>query len=129
MTVLVDTSIWIDLFRSRKSPGVDRLKSLVGREEILLGDLILAETLQGIRSEPEARAVSTAFSSIRVVPLVGEPIARQSAENYRLLRRQGVTVRKTIDCLIATWCIKHEVPLLHSDHDFGAFRVLGLIEA
>jgi len=63
------------------------------------------------------------------VPLVGESIARQSAFHYRQLRRQGITVRKTIDCLIATWCIRHRMALLHADQDFGPFRALGLLEA
>lgn len=62
-------------------------------------------------------------------PLVGEAIARQSARYYRRLRKQGITVRKTIDCLIATWCILHRVPLLHADRDFAPFVMLGLVEA
>lgn len=129
MTTLVDTSIWIELFRAREEPGLRRLERLLGREEVVLGDLILAETLQGIRSAREARAVNAAFAPFRIVPLVGAPIARKSAENFRLLRRRGVTVRKTIDCLIATWCIENRVALLHADRDFEPFRELGLIEA
>jgi predicted nucleic acid-binding protein len=101
---------------------------MVGIEELLLGDLILAEMLQGIRDHELAR-VEAAFSAYRVVSLVGEAIARQSAANYRQLRQQGITVRKTADCLIATWCIRHSVPLLHADRDFSSFVSLGLVEA
>jgi predicted nucleic acid-binding protein len=129
MPVLVDTSVWIDLFRGRTTPQVARLKELVGQEELILGDLILAEMLQGIRDERDVARVEAAFAAYRVVPLVGEEIARQSARYYRQLRRQGITVRKTIDSLIATWCLQHHVPLLHADRDFLPFVLLGLIEA
>jgi len=125
--ILVDTSVWIDFFRGNPTPQVARLKQLVGREELILGDLILTEILQGVRG-PDVARVEKAFAAYRVVPLVGEAIARQSAVNYRLLRHQGITIRKTIDCLIATWCIQHRVPLLHADRDFHPFVRLGLLE-
>ncbi len=128
MAVLVDTSVWIDLFRARPSAHVAKLKGLLGREEILLGDLILAEILQGVRTDQDVRRVERAFRAYAVVPLVGEAIARKSAANYRTLRNQGITARKTIDCVIATWCIEHRVPLLHNDRDFHAFARLGLVE-
>jgi len=129
MPILVDTSVWIDLFRGRATPQVTRLKELVGQEELLIGDLILAEILQGIGKERDVARVEAAFSAYPVVPLGGEQIARQSALDYRQLRKQGITVRKTIDCLIAAWCIQHHVPLLHADRDFLPFARLGLIEA
>ncbi|MBI5447059.1 MAG: PIN domain nuclease [Deltaproteobacteria bacterium] len=129
MPTLVDTSVWVDLFRGTPVPAVDRLKALIGREILLLGDLILAEILQGVRTEEEARLVEAAFAAYPVVPLVGETIARKSAHHYRQLRRGGITVRKTIDCLIATWCIENRVPLLHGDRDFHPFVRLGLVEA
>ena len=129
MPTLVDTSVWIDFFAARPTPEVSRLKGLVGHEELLIGDLILTELLQGVRSDQEAVLIETAFSAYRVVPLVGQQVARRSALNYRLLRRRGITVRKTIDCLIATWCIEHHVPLLHNDRDFRPFAQLGLTEA
>ena len=128
MPVLVDTSVWIDFFRGRATPQVTRLKELVGQQEILLGDLILAEILQGVREHEVAR-VEKAFTAFRVVPLVGEAVARQSAADYRALRSRGITVRKTIDCLIATWCIRNATPLLHADRDFLPFVDLGLIDA
>lgn len=129
MPVLVDTSVWIDLFRGHATVQVARLKDLVGHEELVIGDLVLAEILQGIVDEQDVAPVETAFAAYRVVPLVGELIARQSAKYYRRLRRQGITVRKTIDCLIAAWCIQHRVPLLHADRDFSPFIPMGLIEA
>jgi predicted nucleic acid-binding protein len=129
MPVLVDTSVWIDLFRGHATVQVARLKDLVGHEELVIGDLVLAEILQGIVDEQDVARVESAFAGYQVVPLVGELIARQSALYYRQLRRQGITVGKTIDCLIAAWCIQHSVPLLHAARDFSPFVRLGLIEA
>jgi hypothetical protein len=128
MPVLVDTSVWIDFFHGHPTPAVAQLKNLLGQDEILLGDLILAEILQGVREHEVAR-VEKAFAAFRVVPLVGETVARQSASAYRTLRSRGVTVRKTIDCLIATWCIRNRTPLLHDDRDFLPFVQLGLVDA
>lgn len=128
MPVLVDTSVWIDLLRGEPTAQVVRLKHLLGIEELLLGDLILAELLQGVPTRQVAQ-VERAFNAYRVVPLVGEEVARQSAYAYRTLRDQGITVRKTIDCLIATWCILNHTPLLHADRDFLPFTALGLMDA
>ncbi|MDF1556076.1 MAG: PIN domain nuclease [Deferrisomatales bacterium] len=128
MAVLVDTSVWIDLFRARVTPPVATLKGLLGRQELVLGDLILAEILQGVRTAHEVERVERAFRAYPVHPLAGEAIARKSAEHYRTLRAQGITVRKTIDCLIATWCIENQTPLLHNDRDFHPFARLGLRE-
>jgi predicted nucleic acid-binding protein len=129
LPTLVDTSVWVDLFRGNSAPAVDRLKDLIGREVLLLGDLILAEILQGVRTEEEGGRVDSAFEGYPIVALVGETIARRSAHHYRRLRHEGITVPKTIDCLIATWCIEHRVPLLHNDRDFHPFFRLGLVEA
>jgi hypothetical protein len=126
--VLVDTSVWIDFFHGHLTPQVAQLKELLGEEEILLGDLILAEILQGVREHEVAR-VEKAFAAFRVVPLVGEAVARQSASAYRTLRSRGITVPKTIDCLIAAWCIRNRTPLLHNDRDFLPFAQLGLVDA
>jgi len=98
MAVLVDTSVWIDLFRGRESEATMRLRKMLAEDvELVIGDLILAELLQGVRHESELRRVEAAFRAYRVEPLVGETLARRSASNYRLLRTQGITVRKTID--------------------------------
>lgn len=127
MPVLADTSVWIDFFRGTQTPQVVHLKRLIGREEILLGDLILAEILQGARDVDVPR-IEAALSAFRVMPLVGSRVARQSAANYRRLRSEGITVRKTIDVIIATWCIQNSVPLLHANRDFHWFARLGLTE-
>jgi len=130
MAVLVDTSVWIDFFLGNQTVQVLRLKSLIAEEEtLIIGDLILVEVLQGIRDGKELKAVSTAFRTLPVAPLVGEKMARRSAALYRALRSQGVTVRRTIDCMIATWCIYTGTPLLHSDRDFHHFASFGLTEA
>ncbi|MSP13642.1 MAG: PIN domain nuclease [Chloroflexi bacterium] len=128
MPILVDTSVWIDLFKGRDTPQTHQLHRLAGEEELLLGDLILAELLQGLRSNGDMTKVENAFETFQVISLVGEHIARQSARNYLELRQQGITIRKTIDCLIATWCITNDVPLLHTDKDFHPFAQLGLVE-
>ena len=128
MPVLVDTSVWIDFFRGRPTAEVSRFKELLGSEEVVLGDLILAEILQGVSDKGDLIEAETALEAFQVVPLVGEEIARQSALNYRRLQGNGITVRKTIDCLIATWCIRNKIPIIHADRDFRPFVTLGLIE-
>ncbi|MEZ4683126.1 MAG: PIN domain nuclease [Caldilineaceae bacterium] len=130
MAIMVDTSVWIDFFRGNDRPEVQRLIAYIElNERIFTGDLILAELLQGIRAGRELAAVEAAFRAFLVVDMVGERNARQSAAFYRQLRTQGITVRKTIDCLIATWCILNQTPLLHADRDFSPFVPLGLVEA
>ena len=130
MAILVDTSVWIDFLRGTNSQEVERLVAYIdNNERIFTGDLILAELLQGIRSRQELEMVERAFQVFLVVDMVGTANARQSAAFYRELRSQGITVRKTIDCLIATWCIQNQIPLLHTDRDFVPFTQFGLIEA
>lgn len=130
MAILVDTSVWVDFFRDNETPEVQRLTDYIqANERIFTGDLILAELFQGIRSQGEIRLVEAAFRPFLVVEMVGEANARQSGALYRALRSQGITVRKTIDCLIATWCIQNQIPLLHADRDFHPFVPLGLMEA
>ena len=127
---LVDSSVWIDYFRGVVTPQTDCLDRLLGSQLIVVGDLILAEVLQGFASDrdyAQARALLTAWP---VVPLVGGEIAQQAANNYRQLRARGITVRKTIDTLIATSCIEHGYALLYSDRDFDPFvEHLGLVSA
>lgn len=119
--VLVDTSVWIDYFGDILSAQVQQLDGLVGRKRVLTGDLVLAEVLQGLRSDREFRVVRDALLTLDVVSLTSPALAIKSAHNYRVLRRRGLTVRKTIDCLIATWCIEHGVALLFSDRDYEPF--------
>ncbi|MDD5390274.1 MAG: PIN domain nuclease [Gallionellaceae bacterium] len=127
---MVDSSVWIDYFRGTPTPQTDRLDALLGTEPIVMGDLILAEVLQGFASERDFNQALKLMTALEVVNLAGRDIAIQAARNFRHLRAQGVTVRKTIDTVIATYCIENDVPLLFSDRDFDPFvDHLGLISA
>ncbi len=124
---LVDTSVWIAYFNGIAMPQTDRLDAALGHEAICLVDLILCEVLQGFQRQSEFEAAQTALLAFPIYPLGGVELALQSAEYYRTLRRRGVTVRKTIDCLIATFAITNEMWLLHNDRDFDPFETcLGL---
>ncbi|MGC1521628.1 MAG: PIN domain nuclease [Steroidobacteraceae bacterium] len=128
--ILVDTSVWIDYFRGADTPETDTLDNLLGVELAVTGDLILTEVLQGFISEREFDKGRKLFASIPLIPLVGEDIAVQAARNFRKLRTLGITIRKTIDTLIATSCIEKELTLLYSDRDFDPFvKHLGLRSA
>lgn len=128
--ILVDSSVWIDYFRGAVTPQTDCLDQLLGSELLLIGDLILTEVLQGFASERDFNQARSLLAALPVVPLVGGEVALQAARNYRHLRAQGVTVRKTIDTLIATSCIEHGYALLYSDRDFDPFvDHLGLVSA
>ncbi len=127
--IVVDSSVWIDFLNGRDAPHVRRLKSILGTEEIIVGDLMLCEVLQGLESERAARDVEALLRRFEIAAMAGDEIAVAAARNYRSLRRRGVTVRKTIDLLIGTWCIDNRRALLHNDSDFRPMaRHLGLIE-
>jgi predicted nucleic acid-binding protein len=127
--IVVDSSVWIDFLNGRNVPHVRRLRAILGSEEIIVGDLILCEVLQGLESERAAREVEALLRRFEIVPMVGAAIAVAAARNFRSLRRRGITVRKTIDLLIGAWCIENRRPLLHNDSDFFPMaRHLGLIE-
>lgn len=121
MSLLVDSSVWIDYFNGVVTPQTDFLDAALGKQEIIVGDLILTEVLQGFREDNEFKQAQAALLSFTVVPIVGQRIAIQSANNYRILRKKGVTIRKTVDCLIATFCMENKVQLLQADRDFNAF--------
>ncbi len=125
--ILVDSSVWIDYFRGTVTPQTEKLDSLLGRQPLAIGDLILTEVLQGFDDERDFNGVRKLLTSLMVVELGGQEIAVQAAKNFRALRRLGVTVRKTIDAVIATRCIEDGYDLLHADRDFGPFaKHLGL---
>ena len=127
--IVVDSSVWIDFLNGRDVPHVRRLRALLGTEEIVVGDLMLCEVLQGLADERAARDVEAMLRRFTIVSMAGEAIAVSAARNFRQLRRRGVTIRKTIDLLIATWCVENRMPLLHNDSDFRSMaRYLGLIE-
>jgi predicted nucleic acid-binding protein len=127
--IAVDSSVWIDYLKGVDAPHVRRLDAFLGTGEIMLGDLMLCEVLQGLESERKAQEVEALLCAFAIVSMTGPPIAIAAARNYRHLRRLGITVRKTIDLLIGTWCIENRTPLLHNDGDFRPMvRHLGLIE-
>ncbi len=122
MALLVDSSVWINYFNGAISPQTDYLDSALGKENIFVGDLILAEVLQGFRLDRDFEAAHTALLKFPIVAMVGQDIAIKSTQNYRFLRTKGITVRKTIDCLIATFCIENSLTLIHNDRDFDPFE-------
>ena len=125
--ILVDSSVWIDYFKGTITPQTEKLDSLLGRQPLAIGDLILTEVLQGFADERDFNKARIMLTSLLVVELGGQKTAIQAARNFRALRSLGVTVRKTIDTVIATRCIESGYDLLHSDTDFDPFaKHLGL---
>jgi predicted nucleic acid-binding protein len=128
--ILVDSSVWIDFFRGSSSTQADRLQSLLGGQELLVADLVLTEVLQGYSRESDFNSALDLMSRMEAVTIGGPDIAVVAARNFRLLRAKGITVRKTIDCLIASRCIVDGYALLYSDRDFDPFvEHLGLVSA
>ena len=125
--ILVDSSVWIDYFRGAVTPETEKLDSLLGQQPLAIGDLILTEVLQGFDDERDFNVARRMLTSLMVVELGGKEIAIQAAKNFRALRRLGVTLRKTIDTVIATRCIEDGYDLLHADRGFDPFvKYLGL---
>ena len=125
--LIVDSTVWIDYFNGVENPQTDHLHQIADKTPILIGDLILAEVLQGFRNDADFEKARRAFGKYIQVEMVSPRLALQSARNYRMLRSKGVTVRKTIDSLIATYCIENEHELLHNDSDFDGYeKHLGL---
>ncbi len=125
--ILVDSSVWIDYFRSADTPQVALLDSFFGRSPLVVGDLIAAEVLQGVRDDREFKLVKKTLDAFDHIELAGYDLAVKASENYRVLRSLGITIRKTIDTLIATRCIQDGFTLLHADRDFLPFvQHLGL---
>ena len=128
--ILVDSSVWIDYFRGTTTPQTEKLDSLLGVEPIATGDLILTEVLQGFVSDRDFNQAKKLMTSLVIMDLGGQNMAIQAARNFRVLRSLGVTVRKTIDTVIATRCIESGLPLLYGDRDFDPFvKHLGLRSA
>lgn len=125
--ILVDSSVWIDYFNGAETLAGKKLDELFGIQPVCTGDLILAEVLQGFRRDADYQDAKKLLCTLPVRVMVGQDIALKSADNYRKPRQQGVTIRKTIDTLIATYCIENHLTLLHSDKDFLPFQqFLGL---
>ena len=125
--LVVDSTVWVDYFNGVENPQTNYLEKIADQVPILIGDLILTEVLQGFRDDADFEKARRAFGKYLQVEMVSPALALQSARNYRLLRRKGITVRKTIDSLIATYCIENEHEFLHTDSDFDGYeKHLGL---
>jgi hypothetical protein len=127
--IMVDSSVWIDYFTGLASKQTDTLDDTLGQEPVAVGDLILTEVLQGFRRDKDYETARTLFDDLTVFEMLGKNMAIKSAENFRTLRKRGITVRKTADVIIASFCIEQKFPLLFSDKDFKPFvKYLGLQE-
>jgi predicted nucleic acid-binding protein len=125
--ILVDSSVWIDYFNGKKTAKTDWLDASFGSVTIIMGDLILTEVLQGFQSDGDFRVARDLLLHLPFMAMGGQALALESAINYRLLRKKGVTVRKTIDVMIGTFCIHYQLPLLHEDKGFDPMvKFLGL---
>jgi predicted nucleic acid-binding protein len=126
--LVVDSTVWIDYFNGAETPQVEFLNRALERTPILVGDLILTEVLQGFRHEADFETARRLLTRFTQAQMVNPALAVQSARNYRLLRKKSNTVRKTIDNLIATYCIENDHELLHNDSDFDSYeKHLGLM--
>ncbi|MCH8261704.1 MAG: PIN domain nuclease [Proteobacteria bacterium] len=127
--IMVDSSVWIDYFTGVVNKKSDTLDKILGQSPVAIGDLILTEVLQGFRLDKDYDVAKALFDEFTIFEMLGKNMALKSAENFRALRKKGVTVRKTVDVIIASFCIEQKLPLLFSDKDFKPFvKYLGLAE-
>ncbi len=127
--IMVDSSVWIDYFTGVANKQTDTLDKTLGQEPVAVGDLILTEVLQGFRRDQDYEIARALFDDLTVFEMLGKNMAIKSAENFRVLRKRGITVRKTADVIIASFCIERKLSLLFSDKDFKPFvKYLGLAE-
>ena len=124
--ILVDSSVWINYFNGKNNRTTGLLDGFLDHNIILMADLILVEVLQGFRSERDFKIAKGLLTELEFVEIVGYDHGLKCVDNFRRLRKKGVTVRKTIDVIIATFCIENDISLLHSDKDFTPFEKLGL---
>ena len=128
--ILVDSSVWIDYFNGVDNKQTDTLNDVLGLKPIAIGDLILTEVLQGFKDDKDHKAAKLLLEDLVIFDLVGKDIAIKSADNFRFLRKKGITIRKPVDVIIATFCIERKLPLLFIDRDFKPFvKHLGLSAA
>ena len=119
--IFVDSSVWIDYFNGNPTQETNKLDTIIGISPICLGDIVLTEVLRGFRNDQDFETAKALFTALNIVQVLNISIAIKSASNFRSLRQKGVTIRKTIDVIIATYCIENQVPLLFSDKDFIPF--------
>jgi predicted nucleic acid-binding protein len=125
--IAVDSSAWIARLNNVDSKSVHVLRSLFGETELLIGDIVLLQVLQGARDEAHAVRIAHELNQFDIVAMLDPEIAVKAAHNYRALRGRGITIRKTVDLIIGTFCIEHGHTLLHDDRDFDPMRThLGL---
>ncbi len=125
--IVADTSVWIDYFNGILAPHTDQLDEVLGTEMVIIGDIIITELLQGFKNDRNFEQAKEVIESLEYREFVGKQNAIKAADNYRYLRKKGVTVRKTIDVIIATYCIENDIELIHNDKDFDPFEeFLGL---
>ena len=125
--IVADTSVWIDYVRGIEAPHTNLLDYELQHNRIITGDLIIIEFLQGFREEKDYQAAKRIMESLEYHDFVGKELAVKAAQNFRRLRKKGITVRKTIDVIIATFCIENGYALIHNDHDYDVMEeVLGL---
>ncbi|ARU57232.1 VapC toxin [Oleiphilus messinensis] len=128
--ILVDTSVWIDYFNKQENVQTNILDAAIIDGTVAMGDLIFLEILQGFRDDKDYKKVKTHLATLDQYELFGKDMVFKSAENYRALRKKGITIRATTDVIIATYCIENDIPLLFIDKDFKPFvKHLGLISA
>lgn len=128
--ILIDSSVWIDYFSGNGSPETDFLDGVLGVRTVATGDLILTEVLQGFRHDKDYKTAKRLLEELTIFEMLGTKMAIKSADNFRKLRKKGLTVRKTVDVIIASFCIEYDLPLLFSDKDFKPFvEHLGLRDA
>ncbi len=128
--MLVDSSVWIDYFSGNSSPETDFMDGVLGVSAIAIGDLILTEVLQGFRHDKDYNTAKRLLEDLTIFELLGTKMSVRSSNNFRKLRKKGLTIRKTADVIIASFCIEHNLPLLFSDKDFKPFvKHLGLRDA
>ncbi|WP_313522741.1 PIN domain nuclease [Shinella sp.] len=116
--IVVDSSVWIAALRGIDTPQSMQLKTIPKARNILLGDIVLLEILQGAQNDGNAANLQKRLAPFQVVPMLSPDIAIKAAENFRRLRAKGITIRKTADLIIGTYCMEHGHSLLHADRDF-----------
>lgn len=128
--IVVDSSVWIDYFTGTDNKQTNTLENILGLKPVAIGDLILTEVLQGFRYDKDYKSARKLFEDVPIFDMLGAEMALKSADNFRALRKKGITVRKTADVIIASFCIDQKHSLLFSDKDFKPFvKHLGLAEA
>ena len=119
--ILADTSVWVDYFNGNENKYTDALDTHLESDTVTMGDLIFLEILQGFRNDKDFRQAKTALQALGQYEMFNSELALKCADNYRLLRKNGITIRHTTDVMIATFCIENKLPLLFSDRDFIPF--------